>query len=362
MSEHTSQNDPNLNAVSNAIHLSGRQWIGVGFFTAAFILIAPMAWKQVEPMDVEKDYRMPFNLNEDYWLYDRYSRIVSLNYETALLGDSVVWGQYVTRRQTLSHYLNEEAGRERFADLGLNGAHPTALASLVEHYAKSIRGKNVIVQCNPLWLSSPEHDLQTEQKFGFNHPRLLPQFIPEIPFYRAHISARLSIVIGRQSSFSAWTGHLQHAYFDDKDIPSWTLEHPYENPMGEFTHGLPQSDNDLHADPISWAARGIKPQDFDWVDLDTSIQWGFFRRTIEILQRRENHVFVLLGPFNEHMLTEKGLAGYQKIRTGMETWFRDEGIDYWSPQALPSPDYADASHPLSRGYASLAGELFLRLK
>src|SRR5262249_7439422 len=136
---------------------------------------------------------------------------------------------------------------------------------------------------------------------------------------------------------------------------------PYDNPLKEIEHGLPPSDNTLRHEPISWIARGIKKQDFDWVELDTSIQWHFLRRAVEILQQRGNRVFVLLGPFNEHMLTVKGLRGYAKVKSEMEIWFRTGGIAYAVPSPLPTELYADASHPLSAGYALLARELRPRL-
>jgi hypothetical protein len=364
MSERTDRNEPDFSAVSNAIHLSGRQWIGVGLFAIAMILLAPIIWQRIEPMKLEPDYRMPYELSEDYWLYDRLSRLAASDYDTLLLGDSVVWGQYVTREQTLSHYLNEQAGQQRFANLGLNGAYPVALAGLIEHYAQGICGRNVIVQCNPLWLSSPRRDLQTVENILPNHLGLLTQFVPNIPAYPfsgENISKRIGIVVEQRVPFSAWTGHLQQAYFERTDVPSWTMEHPYENPLKQIEQGLPPSDNALRELPISWFARGIPKQDFDWVDLDTSIQWRFFRRAVDILQQRDNRVFVLLGPFNEHMLTQQGLNGYQKVRAGMEAWLRDEGIAYFAPPALPSPEFADASHPLSPGYAALARELIQRL-
>src|SRR5262249_11807637 len=112
---------------SNGIHLSGREWLGAGIFALALVLAGPTLWKQTEKLEVEPDYRMPYDLSNDYWLYERYARLAAEHYDTLLVGDSVVWGQYVTREQTLSHYLNQLAGQERFANLGLDGAHPLAL-------------------------------------------------------------------------------------------------------------------------------------------------------------------------------------------------------------------------------------------
>src|SRR5262249_17771685 len=138
-------------------------------------------------------------------------------------------------------------------------------------------------------------------------------------------------------------------------------EHPYDDLLGRFKHGLPPSDNSLRHEPIPWTERGSKKEDYAWVELDTSLQWRYFRRAVEVLRQRGNRVFVLLGPFNEHMLTEKGLQGYQSVKAGMEACLREQGIAYAAPSPLPSEQYADASHPLSAGYAALARVLLPRL-
>src|SRR5712664_3346153 len=91
-------------ARSNAIRLTGWQWIGVAVFEALLILCAPSAWQRVERFDLEPDYRIPKDLSNDYWLYSRYAEQAGAAYDTLLLGDSVIWGEYVTREQTLSHY------------------------------------------------------------------------------------------------------------------------------------------------------------------------------------------------------------------------------------------------------------------
>ena len=168
---------------SNSIRLTGGQWGVIGLFTLAMVLFAPSIWKQVDGFELEPDYRIPHDLSNDYWFYNRCAQLSAARYDTLLIGDSVIWGEYVTRQQTLSHYLNERAGQERFANLGLDGADPVALAGLVQHYAGGVVGKNVILHCNLLWMSSPRRDYQDEKQFDSSHPRLIPQFIPRIPGY-----------------------------------------------------------------------------------------------------------------------------------------------------------------------------------
>ncbi len=155
-------------------------------------------WRRAEKFALEPDYRIPHDLSNDYWLYECFAGLAADHYDTLLIGDSVIWGEYVTRQETLSHYLNELAGQERFANLGLDGAHPLALGGLVEFYAESISGKNVLLQCNPLWMSSRRADLQDDRTDEFNHPRLVPQFAPSIPAYKAEISPRLGVLVERR--------------------------------------------------------------------------------------------------------------------------------------------------------------------
>ena len=299
---------------SNVVRLSLREWAAVGLCALVFVVAAPKLWERYEAFQPGPDYRMPYDLSNDYWFYDRYARVAAQTHESLVIGDSVVWGQYVTREQTLTHYLNELEGRRRFANLGLDGAHPIALAGLIEHYASGIRNKPVVLQFNPLWLSSPRHDLSADEESQFNHPRLVPQFLPWIAPYKEAISPRIGVVVERSVPFLGWASHLQQAYFDRMDIPSWTLERPTANPLKALQAGLPPSDNLLRHEPVPWYKRGITRQDFPWVEPAKSLQWRFFKKAIDVLKRRGNRVFVLLGPFNEHMLTDQSRQRYHEVR------------------------------------------------
>jgi hypothetical protein len=91
--------------------------------------------------------------------------------------------------------------------------------------------------------------------------------------------------------------------------------------------------------------------------METSLQWEFFKRSINTLAKRGNSVFVLITPFNEHMMSSRSLATYNLIKEQMETWLQEEQIAYLLPPTLPSKHYADASHPLASGYALIAEQL-----
>ena len=163
-------------------------------------------------------------------------------------------------------------------------------------------------------------DLQDDKATEFNHPRLVPQFVPRLPAYKAEISPRLGVLVERRFPFSSWTTHLQQAYYDRTDIPGWTLEHPYDNPLAPLLRGLPPSDNSLRHLPQPWYKSGITEQDYPWVDLETSLQWQAFQRLVDVLQQRGNRVFVLVGPFNEHLLTPASLQRYQQVKATIAAW------------------------------------------
>ncbi|HPD14351.1 MAG TPA: hypothetical protein PLE19_05345 [Planctomycetota bacterium] len=345
---------------SNDVRLAPREWAVALPVIVAVLTLLPVVWPFVEPLRLQPDHRLPFALGNDYWMYSRLSRAAVGRRQTLVVGDSVVWGHYVATDGTLSHYLNELAGSERFANLGVDGIHPAAMLGLVRHYADAIRNRNVVLHCNLLWMSSSRHDLSTEKEFAFNHPTLVPQFMPRIPCYREPYSERVGIVLERGLPFHAWRKHVQIAYFESKDVHSWTLEHPYEWPGAAITLRLPSPDQTPSPRPDTrpWTEQGITKQSFAWVELETSLQWRFFRETVELLRARGNRVFVLVGPFNEHLLTEENQKVYAARKVAVEDWLSYNNIPYFCPDPLPSVHYADASHPLAEGYRLLAKQLF----
>jgi len=342
---------------SNCVRLSGCEWIVVGIFTFALFCFWPTLWEQIKRFEPEPDYRLPYRSSSDYWLYNRYCRWASSQYETLVIGDSVMWGHFVSKDNTLSHYLSKVADSEQFANLGVDGIHPVALAGLLKYYGRDISDKKVILHLNPLWMSSKRHDLQITKEFHFNHPKLVPQFIPEVPCYKDSYSKRISAVVERYVPLFSWTSHLKSAYFENMAPPEWTLEHPYKNPFKAVTLKIAdyQEYQDEHT---SWAQRGVAKQDFQWVELETSLQWNFFRQSVELLKQRDNSVFVLVGPFNEHMLEGESIEIFGKMKSKIEIWLQQNNIAYYMPPPLPSELYVDASHPLSEGYAMLAKQLF----
>ena len=132
--------DRDVPFASNAVRLSLGQWGVVAAIVTAVFLLTPRIWQQVETFETGADYRVPYGLSNDYWLFDRWCRVACSRGNTLVIGDSVIWGQYVRTNETLSHHLSARAGNGRFANVGLDGAHPVALAGLLEHFGRAICG------------------------------------------------------------------------------------------------------------------------------------------------------------------------------------------------------------------------------
>ena len=360
---------------ANEVRLSVWQWLAVAL---ALLLVAqsiPRLWEKLERFDTRPDYRIPYQLSKDYWLYGRRLRQVRDPNSVVVLGDSVIWGEYVLPDGTLSHFLNQEAAQKsKFINGGVNGLFPLALEGLIDHYGKSLRHRKVIVHCNILWMTSPKADLSSEKEERFNHADLVPQFSPRIPCYKADANSRLTAVVERNVRFLEWIDHLQNAYFDQKSILSWTLAddgndpphypNAYKNPLAQITFTVPSEPAvDPERGPKSprhkpWSTTGEGSTRFEWVPLDRSLQWAAFQRLVKLLQSRDNDVLVVLGPFNEHIMNKVNRPQFRQLRDGIADWLAKSQIACVVPELLPSPLYADASHPLTEGYQLLANRLF----
>ena len=71
---------------SNAIRLSVREWLIVVGIVVAVSIALPVAWRSMEDFIPTEDYRIPYDLSEDYWLYSQYCRSVSDQNKTLMIG------------------------------------------------------------------------------------------------------------------------------------------------------------------------------------------------------------------------------------------------------------------------------------
>jgi hypothetical protein len=358
----------------NAMRLGTRQWLVAAIVVVFVLLATPWLWKKAERFDPGPDYRIPYALSKDYWLYERRLEQITPT-SIAVIGDSVIWGEYVRPDGTLPHFLNEQSGqRVKFVNAGVNGLFPLAFEGLIRHYGEPLRHRKVILHCNVLWMSSPKADLHTAKEERFNHADLVPQFSPRIPCYKADLNRRLAAVVERHFIFSQWANHLQVAYFGQKNVLAWTLEedssspprlpNAYRNPFAQITLSVPTDPVvDPERGPTSprhkpWSTTGEGSTRFEWVELDQSLQWAAFQRLVKLLQSRDNDVLVVVGPFNESIMAGENRPAFRRLRDGVVGWLAKNRVGHVIPPTLSSALYADASHPLTEGYQLLAERLY----
>lgn len=345
---------------SNAIRLTMKEIIaGIVIFATCVFILLPLCWKQFEKFEFEKDFRLAEKYRDDYWVYQKWANEAAKKYPVVFLGDSVVWGMYVNNENTLPAKLNKLAGKEVVANLAIDGLHSVALEGLLENYAKSIKNKTVILHYNPLWMNSRDYDLSGEKPMRIHHPRLIPQFIDKPASYDEDITARMDAVKEKNFAFFSLLNHIRLAFFDNEDFREWMVENPYANPLKELGKKLEITEKEKTANSNDdWSKKGITPQNWDWIPPEKSRQWKALTEIINILQRNNNKVLVMLGPINPYILTPESLSKYRKLQNEMKDFLDKKNVASYIVPDMPSETYADASHPLEKGYQIIADKLY----
>ncbi|MGK0185472.1 MAG: hypothetical protein ACI9R3_001250 [Verrucomicrobiales bacterium] len=368
---------PTDERVPNPFQLDGKHWFLAFALVAIVAVLLPELGSQPQVFANPPDYRVPYSVSKDYWLYGRHlDRAANDPAAVFVVGDSVVWGEYVKKDGTLSHFLNTQRGSAtglNYVNAGVNGQFPLALDGLLTHYGRAIRGRKVLLHCNLLWMSSPEADLSSTKEQAFNHQPLVPQLPGSVPCYKADVDTRLGHLVDHAIPVFAFSNHLQIARFDAMSLPDWTLatdgkwppSYPniYANPLTLLTAPIPAEpviDSERGVDSKRhqpWFSRGLKPQSYAWVPLEDSLQWAAFQRIVQRLRAWSCDVIVVLGPFNTHMITNENRTAFDAMSSGVQQWFFENGVGYVAPDTLPQEYYGDASHPLTAGYEQLASIL-----
>ena len=143
---------------SAAVRLTAWQWLCALGLSFAFAWLLPVAWTAFETFEPVPHYRVPYELSNDYWLYERWLDQLPPA-AIPVVGDSVVWGEYTAHDGTLSRFLGNATGKS-FANAGINGLYPLALWGLIEHHGDALANRRVLLHCNLLWMSDPVADLQ----------------------------------------------------------------------------------------------------------------------------------------------------------------------------------------------------------
>ena len=129
--------DPeNDNFVFSANHerLDWQLWAIVLVILAGASVLMAGIWRKLETFDPAEDFRVPYQLSEDYWVLRRWGKAAVESFPALAVGDSVFWGQYTRPSDSLAGQLNRAAGRKIFANFGVDGLHPAALEGLLRYH------------------------------------------------------------------------------------------------------------------------------------------------------------------------------------------------------------------------------------
>lgn len=325
-------------------------------YVSATIIITAVAMPLLFPLTGDQvftsDYRLPYYLGEDYFLYKKYAGSVATYNTIPVIGDSVIWGHYTSDRDTLTAHLNREQNRMEFSNMGIDGIHPAVMYGLVEHYCKSLRNKKVIAGINLLWMSSARHDLTGAKNSEINHRMLLPQFNEVIPAYSPTLEERLSFVIKRGTPLLLWGDHIRLARFRGKNLYRWIMDNPAESPVA-FLH----PEKKAYELPAAMDSSKFPVQDVRWVTTDKSLQWKYTLKTLRLLRERGNRVLAVVTPFNRYMLTEGSAHQHELIVSEIRESLLLDGITVVIPETPRREEFADSSHPNGEGYRTIAKDL-----
>jgi len=344
---------------SNAVRLTSREIIAAAVMVVvALFLLFPMTWRKLEPFDYGKNFRIAEKYRDDYWAFQSWADAACKKYPVIFLGDSVIWGMYSDNESSLPTKINAAVGMDIAANLAIDGLHSLALKGLLENYATGIKNKTVVLHFNPLWLNSPEYDLSGMEPARPHHPRLLPQFIGKPKSYDEDFCARMDVVKEKTVPFFSLLNHIRLVYFGNSDFKEWMTEHPYSNPVKELLKKVDYCEREKNKNSVvCWEQNNITKQNWTWIPLEQSRQWSAFLEVLALLKKNGNKVMVLAGPINKHMLTDESRAQYEQLQRAITEALKNQGVPCVLAPDMPSEVYADASHPLEKGYSIIAAAL-----
>ncbi|MDD4818209.1 MAG: hypothetical protein PHI85_09590 [Victivallaceae bacterium] len=352
----------------NALYLSFREMvIVIPLVLAAAIWLLPYLWEKSEKFDFqEPDFRISYDLRDDYWSYRQWVDYAAENYDVMFVGDSVVWGMYTDNAHTLSHCYNAQKDEAAAANLGIDGLHPVALEGLMADFGRGLRGKKIYLYFNALWMNSEKFDLTyrplvdedgVPEKLTVMHPRLIPQFDRSIEGYGDPLKKRMAAVLERNLPICSLLNHLRGVWYDNKSLAEWMLVNPSSDPLTRPGFYISAVEREHRNRSTPWNKPRAFEVGYDWVPAERSLQLKAFIRAAKLLEERGNEVTVVVGAFNTHMLDERSLEAYGKLVSDAEDRLDDAGLKYLELETLPSESYADASHPLDAGYENMAEQI-----
>lgn len=329
-------------------------------FALGFLVVLDLLLRLPLPYPLPSDFRLP---NRTTMGYDQYVAAMRRdpNVRIAVLGDSIVWGGFAERWETLSAQLQKRyRAQDRAAsvyNLGMNGAHANdmlpVIADLSGRHAVDVIAVNL------------------DMRF-YNEPRVFRRY-PEL--YRTAASSlasvpadlmttgaatatapplekRLTDVVARVWRLYALRDYLAAALFGDR--PASALNHRV-NRLRADVFGPPlygkKSPSSLPLAEVK-KAFSVPPLTADNVNM------RYLTAALDAAREAGVRVVVFAGPVDSVLLDKLDLwdrASYEANLARVREIVESHGASFYAyTDSVPGKLISDSHHPLGAGYAVLA--------
>jgi hypothetical protein len=349
-------------------------------FMAATLVLVEVAFRVAAPSWVPADFRLP---DRTLWGIDEFvaSTKGAPGVRIAVVGDSVVWGGFADRDQTLSARMDADyasAGRRVHAfNFGMNGAHSNDLYPLVEVLAGEGAADLVVINFDyrfyrdgPIQHRYPQLLQMAASSAGTDADMLLVPFadidekaVPASPADSIAPSGSEQLakeLVSRVSSIAARREYILAVTIGDK--PSTALARTVET-------AVPR----LLGRPL-WTKRTAAQLDLATLRSDFAVppltaDSAYVRYLLASVRSARAHgvrVVVFAGPLDRTLLGANDLydpALYAANLAVVGDLVRSEGGEFLDlTDTVPPEEIRDSHHPMPQGYARLARVLSGRIE
>jgi hypothetical protein len=330
-------------------------------FAVAALLLAEISFRVIAPASVPQDFRLP---DRTVWGVDEFvaTTAASPGVRVAVVGDSVVWGGFADRDQTLSARMDRDyadEGRQVHSfNFGMNGAHANDLYPLVAVLA----GREAV----DLLVINFDYRFYRPSGVTERYPRLWQMAAAYVPAGDATlapapgpivtppegIEARSARLLASVSAISARREYLLAVTLGEK--PSTALAQAAGTAIPRLL-GRPVWTKRPAAQLDLTALRS----DFDVPPLtQQSTYVRYLVAAVRLARARGIPVVVFAGPMDTALLRSNDIydpAMYRANIDAVRGLVQREGGEFVDlTDSLPADEIRDSHHPLPTGYARLA--------
>jgi hypothetical protein len=319
------------------------------------------------PLPLPWDFRLPNRTTMGYdqlvakMRRDPYPRV-------AILGDSIIWGGFAERSETLSAHLQKSyRSEDRKVDvynLGMNGAHANDMLPVIADLVEGQAADAIVVNFDMRFYTEPTIVRRYPELYD-KAPSTLSSVAPDLleqgaqPASTVPLEKKLGEGAGRVWRLYALRDYLAAALFGD-------------NPASALNHRMNRLRADLFGPPLygkkspSGLPLGEIKKAFDAPPMTAdNVNIRYLTAALDIARRQGVPVVVFAGPVDSELLDSQHLwdrsayeANLERVRKIVES----HGAEFYAyTDAVPREFIGDSHHPLGPGYEILARAMMFDL-